>query len=216
MATPQAQLLVSPEEYLRREREAEERHEYDNGRIYAMAGDSPNHSRLCFSMAGLVSAQLKGRQCEGFSPNMKIGISAAGRFVYPDLSVVCGRPLFHDAPKDVLINPKVIVEVLSPSTEKHDRTTKFFAYEQIESLTDYLLVSQDRPLVEHFSRQPGGQWLYTSYKDLSATVHLSSIDCQLPLAEIYDRVEFPPEEELQSDPPKREGADSEEAHSEEK
>ena len=205
MATPQSRLFVSPEEYLRREREAEERHEYDNGRIQAMAGESPNHSRICFSLAGMVRNQLKGKQCEGFSPNMKIGISAAGRFVYPDLSVVCGKPLFHDAPKDVLLNPKVIIEVLSPSTEKHDRTTKFLAYQQIESLTDYLLVSQDRPLVEHFSRQSGAQWLYTACTDLSASVHLPSIDCQLPLTEIYDRVEFPLEEELQSDPPKREG-----------
>jgi len=199
MATPQARLFVSAEEYLRREREAEERHEFDNGRIYAMAGESPNHSRVCFSLAAIVSAQLKGKTCEGFSPNMKIGISAAGRFVYPDLSVVCGKPSFHDAHQDVLTNPKVIIEVLSPSTEKRDRTTKFFAYEQIESLTDYLLVSQDRPLVEHFTRQQGGQWLYTAYKDLSASAYLSSIDCQLPLAEIYERVEFPPEEEIEPD-----------------
>src|SRR5438045_1832095 len=177
MATPQARLFISPEEYLRCEREAEERHEYDNGGIHAMACESPNHSRICFSLAGMVSAQLKEKQCEGFSPNMKIGISTAGGFVYPDLSVVCGKPLFHDAPKDVLLNPKVIIEVLSPSTEKHDLTTKFLAYQQIESLIDYLLVSQDRPLVEHFSRQSGAQWLYTAYTDLSASVHLPSIDC---------------------------------------
>lgn len=205
MATPQSRLFVSPEEYLRREREAEERHEYDNGRIYAMAGESLSHSRICFSLAALVSSQLKGKQCEGFSPNMKIGISTASKYVYPDLSVVCGKPLFHDTQKDVLLNPKAIIEVLSPSTEKHDRTTKFLAYQQIESLTDYLLISQDRPLAEHFARQNGAQWLYTAYTDLSAIVHLPSIECQLLLTEIYDRVEFPPEEEVEPESLKREG-----------
>jgi len=102
MATPQARLTISPEEYLRREREAEERHEYDNGRINAMAGESPNHSRICFSLAGIVRAELKGKRCEGFSPNMKVCINTAGRFFYPDLSVVCGEPLFHDGQKDAL------------------------------------------------------------------------------------------------------------------
>ena len=107
--------------------------------------------------------------------------------------------------RDALLNPKVIIEVLSPSTEKYDRSVKFQAYQQIESLTDYLLISQDKPLVEHFQRQSGGQWLYTAHRGLAAIAQLPSIDCQLPLAEIYDRVEFPPEEELESDPPKSEG-----------
>lgn len=200
MATPQSKLFVSAEEYLRREREAEERHEYDNGRIYAMAGESLSHSRACISLSAIVSTQLKGKSCEAFSPNMKIGISAAGKFCYPDLSVVCGKPLFHDDKQDVLTNPKVVIEVLSPSTEKYDRSVKFQAYQQIESLTDFLLISQDKPLVEHFERQTSGQWLYTSHKGLSASIQLTSIDCELPLAEIYERVQFPPEEELQSDP----------------
>jgi len=199
MATPQARLMISPEEYLRFEREAEERHEYDNGKIRAMAGESPNHSRVCFSLSAIVSTQLKGKTCEGFSPNMKVGISAAGKFVYPDLSVVCGKALFHDSHQDVLTNPKVIIEVLSPSTEKFDRSVKFQAYQLVESLTDFLLISQDKPLVEHFARQASGQWLYTAYRGLSVVVDLPSIDCQLPLAEIYDRVEFLPEEELESE-----------------
>lgn len=204
MATPQSRIFVSPDEYLRLERRADERHEYDKGRIYAMAGESPNHSRICFSLAAVVRSQLKGKQCEGFSPNMKVYVVAAGKFYYPDLSVVCGQASYHDKERDALLNPKVIIEVLSPSTERRDRSVKFQAYQQIESLTDYLLVSQDKPLVEHFARQPGGQWLYTAYRDLSATLHLPDIDCQLPLAEIYDRVEFPPEEEFESDSPKRE------------
>ena len=199
MATPQAKLFVSVEEYLRREREALERHEYDNGRIHAMAGESPNHSRVCLSLAAIVGTQLRGKTCEGFSPNMKIGISAAGRFVYPDLSVVCEKALFHDAHQDLLTNPKVIFEVLSPSTEKYDRSAKFLAYQQIESLTDFLLISQDKPLVEHFERQDGGQWLYTAHKGLSESVCLPSIGCVLSLTEIYERVTFPPEEEFESE-----------------
>ncbi|MGE0884051.1 MAG: Uma2 family endonuclease [Blastocatellales bacterium] len=204
MATPRSRFLVSPEEYLRLEREAVERHEYDNGRIYAMAGESPNHSRICFSLAAIVRTQLKGKQCEGFSPNMKVYVAAAGKFYYPDLSVVCGQARYHDKERDALLNPKFIIEVLSPSTEKRDRSVKFQAYQQIESLTDYLLVSQDKPLVEHFARQKGGQWLYTAHRELSVMVELPTIDCQLPLAEIYDRVEFPPEEEFEPDPPERE------------
>ncbi len=199
MATPQAKLFVSVEEYLRREREAEERHEYDNGRIYAMAGESPNHSRVCVNVTGEVRARLKGKSCEAFSSNMKVCVIAAGKFYYPDLSVVCGEANYHDKEKDALLNPKVIIEVLSPSTEKYDRSVKFLAYQQIESLTDFLLISQDKPLVEHFERQAGGQWLYTPHKGLSESVPLPSIDCVLPLAEIYERVTFPPEEEIESE-----------------
>lgn len=204
MATPQSGSFVSPEEYLRREREAEERHEYDNGRIYAMSGGSLSQSRIRINLARETSAGLKGKSCESLSPKMKVCINAAGKFYYPDLSIVCGEPRFHDRERDALLNPAVIVDVISPSSEKRDRTTKFFAYQQIESLTDYLLTSQDRPLVEHFARQPKGQWLYTAYKDLSDVISLSSIDCRLPLAGVYDRVECPPEEEFQSDTPRRE------------
>lgn len=199
MATPQARLTISPEEYLRREREAEERHEYDNGRMCAMAGESPNHSRICINAARETSANLKGKSCEAFSPNMKVCINAAGKFYYPDLSIVCGEARYHDRERDALVNPKVIFEVLSPSSEKRDRGVKFLSYQQIESLTDYLLVSQDKLLVEHFVRQAGGQWLYTAHADRSASVHLPSIGCDLPLDEIYDRVVLPEPEEIESD-----------------
>ncbi len=199
MVTAKAQLTISAEEYLRREREAEERHEYDNGRISAMAGESPNHSRVCVNVTGEARARLKGKTCEAFSSNMKVCVSVAGKFYYPDLSVVCGEAKYHDKERDALLNPKVIIEVLSPSTEKYDRSVKFQAYQQIESLTDFLLISQDKLLVEHFERQPGGQWLYTAHKGLAAVVQLPSIDCQLPLTEIYDRVEFPPEEEFEEE-----------------
>ena len=200
MATPQARLKISPEEYLRRERDAEERHEFDNGRIYAMAGESPSHSRICVNVTGEIRARLKGKLCEAFSSNTKVCVTAAGKFYYPDLSVVCGEARYHDKERDALLNPKLIVEVLSPSTEKYDRSIKFQAYQQLESLTDFLLISPDKPFVEHFARQSGGQWLYTAYKGLTAIVQLPSIECEVLLAELYERVEFPPEDELESEP----------------
>ncbi|MGE0126565.1 MAG: Uma2 family endonuclease [Blastocatellales bacterium] len=205
MVTAQSRLHISPEEYLARERKSEERHEYAGGKIYAMAGESPEHSTVCFNLSGLTHAQLTGKNCRGFSPNMKVRVGESGKYYYPDLSVVCGEPVFQDERRDVLINPRVIIEVLSPSTEKKDRGEKLQNYQQIESLTDYLLVSQDKPLIEHYVRREGNQWLYSSFSDLASSVHIASIDCRLSLAEVYDRVTFPPTE-----PSEEQAADGEE------
>ena len=162
MATPQTLLRMSPQEYLAFERKAEERHEFSNGRLSAMAGESLNHSTVCFNVAGRIFAQLLGTSCRGFSPNMKICVSETGRYYYPDLSIACGEPDFHDDFKDVLLNPTVVIEVLSPSTEIRDRTTKLFDYQSIASLQDYLLISQNKPLIEHYACQQEGQWLCKS------------------------------------------------------
>ena len=187
---------VSPEDYLEAERGSSERHEYLDGRVYAMAGESLSHSRVCFNLAREVGNKLKGKSCEGLSPNMKLRTSTASLFSYPDLTVVCGEPQFHDSKKDVLVNPRVIVEVLSPSTEAYDRTTKFSRYRMgNETLTDYILVSQDKPFVEHFAKQPDGNWHYRSFNDMADTFNIESVDCLLSLIEIYDRVEFPPLDE---------------------
>lgn len=186
----------SPEEYLEFERESDTRHEYLDGRVFAMAGESLAHSRICANLMGEVRNKLKGKQCEPLSPNMKVRTSTASLFAYPDLTVVCGEPLLHDTKKDVLINPKVIFEVLSPSTEKYDRTTKFARFRMgNETLTDYILVSQDKPFVEHFSKQADGNWVYRSFNSLSDEFDIETVGCSLSLAEIYDRVEFPPLDE---------------------
>ncbi len=208
MATPQTLLRMSTQEYLAFERKAEERHEFSHGRVYAMAGESLNHSTVCFNGAGRVFAKLLGKFCRGFSPNMKICVSETGRYYYPDLSIGCGKPVFHDDYKDVLLNPVVVIEVLSPSTEKRARSTKSLAYESIASLQDYLLISQDKPLIEHYARQPDGQWLYKATSGLDSRLFILSIDCHLILAEIYDRITFPPPEpdepeEEYRDPAKR-------------
>ena len=184
-------IFYTPEEYLAIEREAEFRHEYIDGEIFEMAGESLSHSRVCANLAREAGNALKGRPCEPLSPNMKVRTSTASLFAYPDMTIVCGQPLFHDSKKDVLINPQVIFEVLSPSTETYDRTTKFRKYQMgNETLTDYVLVSQDKPFVEHFSKQADGNWLYRSFAEITETMRIESIDCAFNLREIYERVEF--------------------------
>lgn len=191
LAKVKSETLYTPEDYLAFEREAKTRHEFFDGEIYAMAGESLSHSRVCVNLSGEVRNKLKGKPCEALSPNMKVRTSSASLFAYPDLTVVCGEPQFHDTKKDVLINPQAIFEVLSPSTETYDRTTKFQKYRLGNStLTDYFLISQDKPFVEHFMKQADGNWLYRSYSELDETVKIETLDCELSLREIYDRVEF--------------------------
>ncbi|HEY6331770.1 MAG TPA: Uma2 family endonuclease [Blastocatellia bacterium] len=191
----------SVQEYLDLERRSTERHEYLRGQIYPMApsrGDattnpkaSLQHSRICVNLMREVSTQLKGRECEALSPNMKVSTGDGGLFSYPDLTVVCGRPVFFDDHNDIVLNPTVIFEVLSPSSESYDRGQKFFRYQTyLSSLAEYLLVSQQLPLVEHFVRQSDGQWVCSFVEGMSSHVEIRAIGCRLALSEIYDRVAF--------------------------
>ena len=185
--------VYSPEEYLEFERESDVRHEYLDGQVYAMAGESLSHSRVCSNLSREVGNELKGRNCEVLSSNMKVRTTTASLFAYPDLTVVCGEPMFHDKKTDVLTNPTLIFEVLSPSTEKYDRTTKFARFRMgNETLNNYILVSQDRPLVEHFVKQPDGNWVYHSYSEVGDRFEIESVGISLELKEIYDRVKFEP------------------------
>ncbi len=191
LAKIKTQAHYKPEDYLDFERKAEMRHEFLDGEIYQMAGESLSHSRVCVNLSGEVRNKLKGKQCEALSPNMKVRTSSASLFAYPDLTIVCGDPLFHDKKKDVLVNPQVIFEVLSPSTENYDRTIKFQKYRMgNETLTDYILVSQDKIFVEHFTKQAGGDWIYRSYGEIGDVLEIETIGCHLDLREIYDRIEF--------------------------
>jgi Uma2 family endonuclease len=187
MALPQEYLpVVSLEEYLRFERDSETRHEFLDGIVYAMAGESPDHSTICFNLAAITGPQLRDKPCRGFSPNMKVRAGLGGLYAYPDLMIVCGEAKFHDKHGDVLLNPNVIFEVLSPSTEKYDRGEKFRRYRtQIESLQDYVMVSQDQARIEHHHRQPDGTWKETEVNGLDGVLFISSIDCRIPLAEVY-------------------------------
>lgn len=203
MSLPQSQTLYTIEEYLALEREAEERHEYLDGFIYAMAGESPNHGAICVNLTRIISTQLLGTPCQVFSKDMKVRsgpipktrYTTKGLFSYPDLLIVCGELQFHDKHQDVLLNPTVIIEVLSPTTEAFDRGQKFRRYRMhIPTLTDYIVVSQDRSLIEHFARQNNGQWAITaSVEELSESLSIASIGCALRLSDVYDRVTFPPE-----------------------
>jgi Uma2 family endonuclease len=193
MALPKRIATYTPEEYLAFERTAKTKHEYLDGQIYAMAGGSPQHNQICFNLAGEIHPQLKGTSCIGYTSDQKIRTELMDLFSYPDLTIVCGEPRFHDKDQDVILNPKVIIEVLSPNTENYDRREKFTRYQSLKSLSDYILVAQDRPGVEHFVRQKGKrQWLFTIETEMSAEIVIASINCRLKLADIYDRVAFPP------------------------
>lgn len=181
----------TPEEYLALEREAEFKSEYYFGEIVAMAGGSTEHSIITLNIGGELRARLKGKPCQALSPDAKVRTSVDGLYAYPDVTVVCGDIRYHDDRNDVIVNPTVLVEVLSPSTEAVDRGRKWAQYQNIESLTDYLLVSQNEPRVEHFARhRDDGQWLFSSAVGLDAAVRIASIECVLPLSEVYDRIAF--------------------------
>lgn len=194
---PNPPLVYTAEEYLASERDAFERHEWLDGMIYAMAGESPEHSLICTNVTITLGTQLKGKPCAVYSPNMKVysrlssDIGLKGLFAYPDSTVVCGEARFHDEHRDVLINPRVVIDVLSPTTERYDRGKKFLRYQQNQSLTDYVMVAQAYPSVEHYARRTNGSWLYSVTTELTASVPLESIECLLPLAEVYDRIAFP-------------------------
>ena len=183
---------VTPLEYLEREREAEFRSEYDQGVIIPMTGASREHNRITFDTSRHLGNQLDGSTCEGFAQDLRVRIPQCDKYYYPDVVVVCGEPRFEDAAFDVLLNPKLIIEVLSDSTERKDREEKFDCYETLESLTDYVLISQTEPRIEHFSRLESGGWRFVVVRGLEAVLSLPAVNCNLRLADIYARVTFPP------------------------
>lgn len=200
MSVAQSEPRYTVEEYLASERESEERHEYLDGQIFAMAGESPEHGDICTNLVLQLAAQLRDTPCRVRSKDTKVRSgtssmsrkSAKGLFSYPDIVVICGEPQYYDEHRHVVINPSVIIEVLSDSTEAFDRGEKFLRYQNWNpSLTDYILVSQFAPIVEHYVRQPDGSWTYHVYQGLEHNVFITSIDCTLRLAEVYDRVVFP-------------------------
>ena len=191
MGLAQPKILYTPEEYLAMERASVARHEFFDGVIYSMAGESLAHSQICVNLVGEVRTKLKGRNCQALSPNMKVRAESKGMFAYPDLTIVCGEPRFHDKQRDVLLNPKVIFEVLSPSTGRYDQTKKFFRYrKELPSLTDYVLIYQDAPFIEHHEKQSDGRWTHNAADGIDDVLRIDSIEIELSLREIYDRVEF--------------------------
>ncbi len=190
MALPQPVKYITPEEYLRIERAAEFKSEYFAGEMFAMAGGSPEHSLLKTNVIGELRSQLKGRPYTVYDSDLRVLISATGLFVYPDATVVCGPLETSDEQKDTVVNPTLVVEVMSDSTEVYDRTTKFDHYRRVPSLQDIVFVSQKTPIIERFSRGPDGVWFLVDAQGLEATLELPSIGVSLSLAEVYDKIEF--------------------------
>ena len=182
--------LLTPDEYLERERKAERKSEYFQGEMFLMAGASRWHGLIVTNLVGELHGQLKARPCEVYSSDMRIRVSPSGLYTYPDVMVVCGEVQFADDQKDTLLNPNLIVEVLSDSTRDYDRGRKFQHYRALPSLREYLTIAQDAPHVEHWTRQPEDRWLLTEFSDLSQSVQLTSVSCVLSLTEVYDKVKW--------------------------
>ena len=186
MALPK---FMTPEEYLRLERASQEKHEYFKGEIFAMTGASENHNIVVSSTLATLYGQLRKKPCQIYPSDMRVRIPATGLYTYPDISVVCGTPEFEDDGLDTLLNPIVIIEVLSASTEQYDRGKKFQHYRTIGSLHEYILIAQDSIRIEHFARQ-GNQWILTDAKTSDTVLALPSIDCTLALSDVYEKVNF--------------------------
>lgn len=179
--------LYTEEEYLALEAQSEDRHEYYKGEIFAMAGASPAHSIICFNLAGSFFNQLSKRDCTPHGSDMAVFIQAKRHYVYPDMTVLYGDPIYTEQQR--LLNPMVIIEVLSPSTEAYDRGRKFEHYRTIPSFREYLLISQDEVRVQYYQRHEIG-WFFREYTALTDVVELVSIQCQLKLEDIYLKLTF--------------------------
>jgi len=177
------------EEYLAFERTSETRHEYLDGEIYDMSGASVAHNRIAGNTFASLHSQISDRPCDVFQNDMRLKVTAARLYTYPDVIVVCGEPQLSDDKLDTLLNPTVIIEVLSPSTESYDRGMKFQGYRTLDSLQEYLLISQEKVSIEHYVRK-GDQWVLSDAVRLEDVVQLSSIDCRLALADVYKKVTF--------------------------
>lgn len=181
---------ISPEEYLERERKAETRSEYVRGEIFAMAGASIRHGRIISNLIRELGNRLVEGPCEVFSTDLRLAVNAAGMYTYPDVMVVCGDPVTIDKHHDTIVNPVVIIEVLSDSTKNYDRGQKFQYYRMLPALKEYVTVSQDEVHVERHVRGSAGEWTLMEFGKLEDALELQSIDVTLPLAEIYRRIDF--------------------------
>ena len=204
MGTPAAQTRLTPEEYIAFERKAPPdseiiRYEYLNGELIAMSGASREHNLITGNIFGELRNLLKGSGCETYASDMRVSSPLTSSYFYPDVVVVCEEPRFEDDVFDILLNPTILVEVLSPSTEAYNRGEKFSHYRQLASLQEYVLVSQDKVLVERYRRPKKHEtvpvtaqdWIFTAFQALEDILPLSSIQCELSLQEIYERVTFP-------------------------
>ena len=186
--SPPHKRFITREEYLARERQAEYKSEYIDGEVVAMTGASRRHNLIATNIIISLGQQLKGLPCELYPSDMRVYIPATNKYTYPDVVAVCEEPQFEDSYIDTLLNPGLIIEVLSDSTEAYDRGKKFRDYRSIDSLAEYILVAQDESRIEQYLRQADGNWLLTERRFLEDIVTLASIQCTLALRDVYDKV----------------------------
>jgi Uma2 family endonuclease len=186
----QPKSLHTPEEYLVLERKAGYKSEYFAGEIFAMSGASERHNLIVANVVATLHTQFRNRPCKVYASDMRVKVSPTGLYTYPDVVALCSEPRFDDDQKDTLLNPTVIIEVLSPSTEAYDRGDNFGHYRKLACLTEYVLISQEKIHIERYVRQPDNQWLLSETSGLHDTVQLPSINCTLVLDEVYEKVEI--------------------------
>lgn len=182
---------LTPEEYLDWERASDAKHEYLNGNLIPVAGSSFAHNLIQFNLIANLKPQLPRTGCRGFGSAMRVKSGAAPIYSYPDLAIVCGEPALVTDHADTLLNPILLLEILSPATEQYDRGEKFAHYQQIPALEEYVLVAQETPRIEHFVRQDDGTWRWSAVAGLDETITLPTIGCTLLLADVYDQLDFP-------------------------
>ena len=189
LAEPKTRLMT-PAEYLSMERASEYRHEYFRGEVREVTGASREHNIIVVNISAELHRQLRKRPCEVYANDMRVKVSATGLYTYPDIVVVYGTPQLEDEHLDTLLNPTVLIEVLSASTEDYDRGKKFALYRRLDSLCDYLLVAQDRMHIEQYTRQPDSTWRFSEADQPDAKIVLAAIECELMLEEIYEKIKF--------------------------
>jgi Uma2 family endonuclease len=188
--TPQPKRHYSVEEYLDIQRSGVLKHEYYRGEIFALAGSSEAHNLILTNIVMSLGTQLRKRAYKVYPSDMRLKIPKTGLYTYPDVSIVCGTPQFDDSKQDTLLNPIVAIEILSPSTERYDRGKKFQNYRTVNSLQEYLLVSQDDYHIDHYTNQNNGTWLLETYSGKDVVLFVKAIDCTMLLDDVYDKVDI--------------------------
>ncbi|PQJ95326.1 Uma2 family endonuclease [Chromatium okenii] len=183
-----SQTTLTAQEYLDWERQQEMRHEFINGEIYAMTGASRSHNLICSNLVAALHSQLRGKSCEVYVNDMRVKVSITGMYTYPDVVIACDKPAFEDQQIDTLLNPLLIIEVLSHSAEGYDRGAKFLHYRNLPSLQDYLLVSKHEIRIEHYTRQVDHCWLLTEYQQSDERIAFDALGCSVLVQDVYERV----------------------------
>lgn len=199
VALPNENNRMTETEYLAFEHASDTKHEYINGQVVAMTGASWEHNMICSLTITALVNQLRGKPCQVSPSDLRIKVTETGLYTYPDISVICGEPVFVGNEFETIVNPMVIIEILSKTTEAYDRGEKFQHYREIETLQDYLLIAQMKPRIEGYAKQKDGQWILKDAIGLEAEFAITSINCTLKLAEVYERVSFASDKPTQDD-----------------